>query len=217
MSPHPGFHDEGNPSWIPNYWDGKDVFILGSGPSLYGFDFNRLKGKKSIACVHTIDYSPHSEFMVMLDTSAYIGFRQKPGKGAPYHTIAPEGVCAPRGMLTPGRSVTRLKTGKKFSYDILNDGAYGRFSSGYYATSIAIAMGAARIFLLGHDACEHNGRMHFYDTMKVKKEWPRGAHDKYETFAHGWKAFAKVGNIYNCSDISKVDVFPKMSIDEALA
>lgn len=209
-------HDPtGDPSWITDYWKGEDVFILGSGPSLYGFDFERLKGKKSIACVHTINYSPYSEFMAVLDSSAIVGLTNKPGPDAPYHTFASQSLCGQMKSLEPSRYVTRVKTSRSRTTRV-EDGAYSAFSSGYYATSIALFMGAGRIFLLGHDACCHKGRMHFYNTMEVKKEMPRGAHDEYRTFAHGWKAFSDCKNIYNCSDISQVDVFPRISIDEAL-
>lgn len=213
--PHNAKEDDGSPRWIPGYWQDQDVYILGSGPSLIGFDFERLRGKNSIACVHTINFSQHSEFMVILDNEALQGLSHKPGPDAPFHTIASQSVCGAGRAMHPNKYMTHVRAVRKRTNNIM-DGAYSGYSTGYYATSIALAMGAKRIFLLGHDACALNGRTHFYDTMQVKKHVPTGGAERYERFKHGWQAFAGLKNIYNCSDISAVSVFPKISIDEAL-
>jgi len=48
-------------------WKGQTVYLIGGGPSLKGFDWNRLRNKKSIAINKAIKFWPEADAMYWTD------------------------------------------------------------------------------------------------------------------------------------------------------
>lgn len=201
---------------MPGYFLGQDVFILGSGASLCGFDLNRLNGKNVIACAHMINFFP-AQFCVFLDVSVIAGLNKKPGPDAGYHAIVSEATGLSGSQYVTTIS-TRIKHKQRLGVQLDSKGPiYSAFSSGYAATNLALIMQAKRIFLLGHDCGPVNGKTHCYDLLKTKKAIPDQARGgKYIEFKHGWQAFARFDCIYNLTPESKIELFPRMNIDDVV-
>ena len=54
------------PAFIRNYFKNSEVHIVGSGPSLIGFDYSKLSGKRVITINHAYKLVK-SEFTVFVD------------------------------------------------------------------------------------------------------------------------------------------------------
>lgn len=56
------------PAWeCPELWPGETCFIVAKGPSLIGFDFEQLRGKRVIACKEMWRAVPFAQFMIFCD------------------------------------------------------------------------------------------------------------------------------------------------------
>ncbi len=94
---------------------------------------------------------------------------------------------------------------------------------------LAIKLGVKNIFFFGVDHCrDSNNRHHYWQLLYDRENWPTANANIYDSWEKQEKVFeynnmaykalskfAKYKNIkiYNCSDISKVTVFDKISID----
>jgi hypothetical protein len=114
----------------------------------------------------------------------------------------------------------------------LKDGLYSASLCGGFALHLAITLGFKTIFLLGFDACEINGKTHYYQGIEGAGEYldfegkPRtgvGKNDRgeYNTSLYNnsdvqinadWKPFENFNNvrIYNVSLSSRINVFQKI-------
>lgn len=132
------------------------------------------------------------------------------------------------------------KTGKRSWYwgkDGWTKGLYGSQLSGILALSLAILVGFKEIYLLGMDACEIDGRTHFYQGDEEKTgliSWAGQDHcgigkinGKYNTDNYNkiddlndfwydpFKQELENGiKIFNVSINSKIDTFPKITYKE---
>lgn len=91
------------------------------------------------------------------------------------------------------------------------------WNSGFQALNLATLAGAARVLLLGFDACRAaDGRSHWHGGH------PRPSSGDYEPFLRAFSAaeaaIAEAGvEVINCSPISRINSFPRMTLGEALA
>ncbi len=91
------------------------------------------------------------------------------------------------------------------------------WNSGFQALNLAILAGASRVLLLGFDACHAaDGRSHWHGGH------PRPSSGDYGPFLRAFSAaegaIAEAGvEVINCSPISRINSFPRMTLGEALA
>lgn len=91
------------------------------------------------------------------------------------------------------------------------------YNTGHTALNLAVQLGATLILLLGFDMRWLNGRSHFHDGH------PFQAHeDGYPLMIQAFNAtvepLAKLGvRVINCSPISRLECFTKLSLSEALS
>jgi hypothetical protein len=201
----------GNWQWMPGHLEGEDVIIIASGPSLEGFDFNRINGMKKIVISHASKFV-EPDFLVFLDMKVMKRLNQD-FYAMPYRTIVSRNI-----NLEPRGQVTRINYSGEPNLNPAH-GFYGSFSSGHFATNLALAMNARTIYLLGHDC--GGSKNNFYDTSQIKGYLPAGGGNRYKPMAKGYKKFEKFKNIVNLSiingkDHSSIDCFPKKNIDEVL-
>lgn len=150
-------NEDFNNGFIYDFFTGEDVFIVGSGGSLYGFDYSRLNGRRVIAVNHAYKFCLH-DLLVHYDR----GFLDEAGFGTgihqhPSYVLSGKDVGV-RGMERVGlfkrayRVTERIEDGL-FMSDSINDGKQPikPSSSVLPAINAALIGGAKRVFLLGCD------------------------------------------------------------------
>jgi len=140
---------------LPDYsWSKQPCFIIGGGPSLRGFDFERLRGKGKIIAVNRAYLDcPFADMLVFMDKSRFYrwAMENKLDKKSKVRFEEFKGIKVyvgthdiPNVMLVPRAGKYGLSTS-------LEEGIYIGTNSGYSALSIALCLGAQPIYLLGFD------------------------------------------------------------------
>jgi len=191
-------------------WSGMDVYIIGGGPSLKDFDWNLLSGKKTIGCndAYQLGYEV-CKVCVFGDIKWYTSHK---GSLASYKGI----IYGAEPSLINKAVDSRIKLLKRYAKGICTDGVGWNGNTGMVALNLAILLGASRIYLLGFD-------------MKRTKEhsnWHVNNLDKnpdsvYKKFLD-WSKYVKQDwnnkfphiEIFNITDDSDLDIFPKVSPKE---
>ena len=119
------------------------------------------------------------------------------------------------------------------SEDVVNFGDLGLCfcSSGVSATDLAIQLGCKKIFLFGIDQNDSSGRHHFWQLLYDRKDRPTASNPLiYDSWKKQKKVFEfnnkaykalrkfadlKKAEVYNCSVLTKVTTFDRISIDYA--
>lgn len=107
-------------------------------------------------------------------------------------------------------------TANRFGINFLESSVPGSFNSGQRAIELAIHLGAQRVLLLGYDCSIRNG-VHWHgkhstlanpDNFSVNR-W----HDEFERLRNVYPSI----EILNCSRRTRLNCFPKMSLEAALS
>jgi len=195
--------------------DGKRVFVIGSGPSLKGFDFSLLKDEETIAVNHTIEHYKDCKYHLFGDPRVYDYIKDiyKDYKGM---IFASHHADLEKIERENDRMIVFSKNWKRVT-EKLEDGLYSDFNSGMEAVNLALVMGAKEIYLLGLDFCSHEGEYYFYGRPKWYTQNVDGVDSLLKKRVQFWDNFKPYADrIFNCSSISRIKVFPYKSIEEAL-
>ena len=193
-------------------WLGETVYIIGGGPSLKGFEWSSLLGKRTIAINRAVQFWPQADACYWTDSRVYQWYKKDIDKfqglkftirsGVPY-----EG------------TVYILKKGQKFGLESARDTLAHGNNSGYAAINLAVHLGAARIVLLGYDMGNDGKVSHFHEGYPTNAT----AEGIYKNeFIPGFTVlrellYTKGIECYNASINSKLDVFPKVDLIRALS
>ena len=134
------------PEYISGMFEGEEVHVVGSGPSLVGFDYGRLKGKKVIAINNAYKLVPH-EFGVFTDK----GFARRESP-----EVIKETTCVTRfDNEFPNHIVFEFADGRdgradRFQLDPAK-GVWHRSSSGSIGICAALQGGASNVYIYGFD------------------------------------------------------------------
>ena len=194
--------------WLVDYFKGDDVFIVGGGPSLFGFNFSRLEGRRVIAINHSYRYCK-AEILVFLDAKFA---REAKERGHDPYEMPLKIVAGPSSGMHSRGNCTIVQMSQKPSKNPAS--LYGRAQSGLVAINLALIGNARNIYLLGFDAKFSNGMGHFYS-----KDWKHTMDDKeiqYSKMARTYDAFKEYKNILNCNPDSGLTAFKKITINQAL-
>lgn len=197
---------------VPRLFSGETIYIIGGGPSLKNFDFKKLNGRRTIAINKAIIYKWDADVLYWTDGRFYTWFKNEVDnfKGLKY-------------ALKPGSQYTHdikvLKKGKPYGLETDPQSLAHGFNSGYAAINLAYHLGASRVILLGFDMANDGRESHFHDGYPTK-----GAGNKIYTdkFLPGFKQLnVELKNsgmtILNASPYSKLNIFPKITIEQALS
>jgi len=191
--------------FINNRFDRQDVFIVASGPSLIGFDYQLLNNKKVIAVNHSHKLVQH-EYCVFVDK----GFPEKESPEVLNTTC----LTQYNQNYKDKDNIIFFKFSNSFSHNLEN-GVYHRSSSGSVAICTALHGNANKIYLLGFDCrgvsyddakkiCLDNGGN--VDTIQERFY----GHSTSGQFTHN-RDSAKNMHIFN-STIQKYSAFTKYKI-----
>jgi hypothetical protein len=150
-------------------WRGERAFLIGGGPSLEGFDFERLRGKgRVIAINRAFEFAPFADVLFFMDNRFYLRYHGK-------DLISNEKWNAFPGVRVflnlSGRKYDDVysvrKLGKTGLSNSIRAGIYHGNNSGVGAINLAYALGASPIYLLGYD-CKFNGKKsHFHSGYNI--------------------------------------------------
>lgn len=173
------------------------VYIVCTGSSLKGFDFERLKGRDVIAVNYAIKSVPFAQMLVALDRpffeNEYEYLKTYTGQ---IHSLAAYSETPIHDEL----NVTLWRWRKEKGCDVYPFVCHG-FNSGITAINIAIHLGYKRINMLGFDC---GGRGHFYDDKKLMNG---DFYHLLEQAKHVHDQKPKDVDIINYSDISRCNAF----------
>ncbi len=195
--------------WLRGIFENEDCFIVAGGPSLHGFDFDRLNGKRVIAVNHSYLYTK-PDILCALDGTFFGEARQRGHNfnDFDFMTIAGPSACVPRSD-----KVYLVHCSQEPTTNTPHS-LFGSASSTLLAINAALYTKAKRIFLLGLDGKFVKGLGHFYsDKWKHRAD---SAEIKYKRVIHHYNKFAKFKNIFNCNRDSEIKVFPHYNLDLAL-
>ncbi len=182
-------------------------FVVGTGPSLEGFDFLMLDGEDTIAINHAVRFfEPTLVFWSDHDLE-------------PELTEAILNSEASRWSLDERSEIpyTFIVKGNGGPTNNLDDGLFYAQNSGLPALNLAILMGYDPIYLLGLDMGSDNVKTHFYPGDRWVPNCTYEYQAKFYDYFHHERYDMSMPMVYNCSPISKIKCFPFKDIREVLS
>lgn len=202
--------------WTPPIeWNGETAFVLGGGPSLTPDDVNRLEGRKVVAVNAAYRMAPWSQYLFFSDHNWFLP-RAKAVEEFAGTTVTTSRrsvealpkiklIARSKGRCFPEQGTTELRAGK---------------SSGGMGVSLAYALGASRIVLLGFDMRLVDGRSHWHEeySSRPARNFEPYYRDIFVPAFNGWFEEAKAlgVTILNATPGSAIKEFPFVSLDEVL-
>ena len=188
------------------------IYIIGGGPSLKNFDFSKLIGSKTIAINKALLFHSQADVLYWTDSRFYSWHKNEIDnyKGLKF-TIK-----------TGGRYTTDikiLKKGKAFGIETDPQTVAHGNNSGYAAINLAYHLGASRIILLGFDMGGNSQSTHFHDGYPAKAAPDSMYKEKFIPGFNQLNSELKDSSIsiLNASPSSKLTVFPKITLEQALS
>jgi len=199
---------------VDGRWEGEDVFLIGAGSSLKGFDFSLLKNKKTIVINHMITECPGASALLFFDRE--------------FVNIRKERIQNFKGLIFSSmRSGYRSNTKKDYYYstdlrnvpDKFNLGLYGKRSS-LAALNLALVMGAKRVYLLGYDLVPGINDNYAYRPLTNRLKANQNKYTKQiycNMRVKEFEVFNKYKHkIFNCNPDSGIKLFEFKNIKKAL-
>ncbi|KQU77713.1 hypothetical protein ASD12_18100 [Mesorhizobium sp. Root102] len=193
-------------------WEGETAFVLAGGPSVLDLDLSLLKGRRVIAINSAHLAWPDADALFYADAGWWTdtGWKE-PAFAGEIFTTSPVG-----GPKTVKRLV-KIKPASGVSTDPGRVALDATSVSG--AINIAIHRGVARIVLLGVDGClGSDGRRHHHGGLypnPLRKGWFDRHRAELEGLARSIRALGV--EVINCSPVSHVACWPKMSFGDVLS
>ena len=198
---------------VPRIWDGQTAVCIASGPSLCVQDVEACRGRARVVAVKDgIRLAPFADCLYCCGSDqgrwwqchgerlkTFTGLRYTlDTKAARWAQVLKQG--PETGLST---DPTMLCTGK---------------NSGYQSVGLAFLLGARRILLLGFDLqLAKDGTEYFFGTHPYNK--PASPFDRFLALFESMVEPLRLHGVevINCSRVTALNVFPQMSIQEALA
>lgn len=199
-------------------WKGQRCFIVGGGPSLKGFDFNRLRGERVIAVNKAYFDAPFADIMFAMDrplldliTSCKLGENYRQAFELFSGTklwLDLSGYSYPAGIYSVP-SAGEIGWTKH-----LKEGLYHGQNSGYGALNLAMVLGANPIYLLGYDcSLGPDGKKNYHDGYPSGRN-PDALNRFLEAFKVGARMISPEHDIINLNPDSALRCFEFGDIDE---
>ena len=199
-------------SVVTRKFEGETIYIIGGGSSLKNFNFDQLKGLKTIAINKAVFFHQEADVLYWTDSRFYTWYKNDI-----------DNFNGLKFALKPGSQYTTdIKVLRKgIQYGLEKDPhvlAHGN-NSGYAAINLAYHLGANRIILLGFDMHNNGKDTHFHDGYPTR---PAGDHIYRDKFLPGFKELERSlrvegVTVFNASTHSQLNAFPKITLAQALS
>ena len=184
--------------------------MIGGGPSLRRFDWQSLKDRPCVAINEAGHEAPWAKILYFNDYSWYAANNDL------VHRFA--GITATYDENLSARTDVKVHHTGGEGFDTAWPGIRHGNNSGYAAINVAWHFGARKLALLGYDMgpdIADKDRPNYHTRYKRRqfKDW------KFRNWIRIFKAleYEEYGmEIVNCSMLSRLECFPKVSIDEVL-
>lgn len=153
---------------ISGTWDDKPLYIIGGGPSVNGFDFDRIKDKGRILGVNDGAFNAPCDALFSLDQTWH-KFRKKEiaeFQGEKYFAAPPSFELKFEGIPDVNYIIRRRSTGFTEDKRDING-----VNSGYGALHLAYHKRAKEIYLLGFDMRDKPGERISENKQKLITHW----------------------------------------------
>lgn len=205
-------------------WEGRRAFVVGSGPSLRGFDFSLLRNELWIGCNEEYRHAP--TIALVQDPRLFAGdgspeitpYSRNPAwTGGPHIPVYFKGHPDRQDYEAPD---TAFQVNSAHSREApfrwgqtLEEGLYYGANVGMAAINLAEILGADPIYLLGFDARTDDQRTHHHDSYPDSWKLDR-AEDRAVVYRRWHAAFRKIATmvrsrIINLNPDSGIDAFRK--------
>lgn len=208
-SKHQPINTDSKYSVSEKIWDNETVYIVGGGPSLKSFKWDKLKCKNVIAINRAYEMLPGATVLYWTDSRFYKWYKDDINKfkGLKY-------TCRP--FNDKPSDVKLLKPTSAMKIDIRPSFICHGNNSGYGAINLAIKLGAKKIYLLGYDMNSSPNTTHWHDGYTVKHN-----HTIYQKMIKYFDTMPselkKLGvQVFNANPKSQLTCFRKCSLNDAL-
>jgi len=176
-------------------WRGQRAFLVGGGPSLRGFDFERLRGERVIAINAAFLEVPFADICFFMDYTAFLRWIKdnRLGLEAKRLFYAFKGYRVYLDLIGDReeadvytlRSSGDWRTG--LNQDMRN-GLYHGNNSGYGALNLAYCLGANPIYLLGYDMGYTGPKAHYH--THYPQPYGNKSTGVFEAYTHSFQQVA---------------------------
>ncbi|PSJ55766.1 hypothetical protein [Pseudaminobacter soli (ex Li et al. 2025)] len=184
-------------------WSGETVVILAGGPSVLDLDLSLLLGHRVIAINSAWKLYPLADVLFFADGRWYDRFKP----------MGFSGLCVTTGSVSDPAVVHLAKVAPTRLATLRGELALNR-SSVTGAINLAVHFGAGKIVLLGVDGKFVDGRRHGHDDEYPWHYVARSYEDQTAEFRQVAPSIPVP--VINCSPVSNLKVWPRMSLAEAL-
>lgn len=190
-----------------NLHDGKNVFILASGPSLAEVDLTPLKRRIVIGLNRSSLVFPETHYHCTMDERLFVEYEEVLRKTRYLFTL--EG--RPFGI------PLKLLGSQGFSHELI-DGVYSGYTVSYMALQIAVYMGFKKIFYVGLDLKHQEGQTHFFGKDSVSQNHEQTEFPKMiRMLEYGARELVDSEvRVYNCSPDTTLTCFERVPLSWAL-
>lgn len=188
----------------PPVFRGETVYLLGSGPSLDGFDYSLLEGRRVIA-VNNAGLCQYRRADVLISTDMR-WWQESAHKLHLFHgdtLISTEGAGIPDPRIRV--MARRRKSGLSFERHIL----HGIYTGMHAAINLAVHFGAARIVLLGVDLRGAGERKYTYGGQITPRTARQFANMKAALESTAPALKGKNIDVVNASPDSALEIWPR--------
>jgi hypothetical protein len=203
------------PGWWKN-WTGDTALVVASGPSAEAQGVEQARGRvKAIAVNYSWKLAPWADILLANDATFWEVYQGVPlFKGL---KLTADGEAMSRN---PGAGIELITVDPNHTDELVLDtaGIFISGNSGFTAINIAVQFGAKRILLVGFD-CALGKNLHWHgphgnglgnpDIHRVTR-WRRILDAAAPVLA------ARGVEVINCSDVSALTAYPKMTLRDAL-
>lgn len=197
---------------VPKLWKDQDVYIIGGGASLSGFNFKQLRDKNVIGCNDAFRLGADIVKLVLFGDASWFHKNKWHLESFPGNVVT----CCPSLMHLRLPWLKRLLRERDGFYTGSTIG--WNYSTGAAAINLAINLGAKRVFLLGFDLGRINGQTHYHKLRNTQDSsfirFGRG----FNTLAEALKISAPEVEVINVTDgSSSLKCFPSKTFMEVFA
>lgn len=204
--------------------DGHAAYIIGGGPSLKSFDFNLLRGRKTVGCNHAFRLGVDICNIVCFVDGGTGRFLEQMVDGVPTRDTIfnfPGPIVSNHFDMINEPRVHYFAATERIVADVVGQPPKLMHGSntGVAATHLALKLGANPVYLMGIDMKSHQGQnnWHTYGELPKDQEVYNRHTDGFRVLSREYQVFYPGAQIIQLAEDSGMGLFPVESLSEHFA